>query len=289
MSLVQRYARPVGLGLILAGLLFGAYLFAVVAPQMRTFHHDAFAYWNVSLPHPYAIPWLELGSFNYAPPMALLFDHFDAVDWHTFSVLWLSLLAGSVIWLGWSPLWILAAFAFPPVAMELYGGNIHLLLPVAVVLGFRHPWAWSFVLLTKPSAGVGLLWFAARGEWRALGVALGSTAALCLVSLLVLPSLWTDWVGVILGNLGRPVPANAVDIPLWVRLPAAAVLVVWGARTDRRWTVVVASMVALPALWFGSFAMLVGVIPELRRRSVVARRSLVPERIPVARERVASP
>jgi hypothetical protein len=40
----------------------------------------------------------------------------------------------------------------------------------------------------------------------------------------------------------------------------AVVLVVWGARTDRRWTVPVASMLALPALWFGGLSMLLAVI-----------------------------
>jgi hypothetical protein len=44
-------------------------------------------------------------------------------------------------------------------------------------------------------------------------------------------------------------------------LPAAIALVVWGARTDRRWTVPVASMLALPALWYGGLSMLLAVIP----------------------------
>ena len=271
MSVVGRYARPVGYGLIIAGLLFLAYLFVVVAPQVQTFGHDAFAYWNVSLPDPYSIPWLDLGGFFYAPPVALLFDWFDVVDWWVFSFLWLMLLVGSVIWMGWSPLWILAGLALPPVALELYGGNIHILLAVAIVLGFSHPWTWSFVLLTKPSAGVGLLWFVVRREWRNLGIALGSTAVLCVVAFVLMPSLWHDWITAIVDNLGTAAPANAVPVPLWLRLILSALLVVWGARTDRRWTVVVAAMLALPALWFGSFAMLIGVIPEIRRRSLVGR------------------
>jgi hypothetical protein len=54
-----------------------------------------------------------------------------------------------------------------------------------------------------------------------------------------------------------------VPIPFIVRLPIAVVVVVWGARTDRRWTVPVASMLALPALWYGSLTMLLAVIPLL--------------------------
>lgn len=279
MEHAHRYARPVSLGLILAGWLFLGYLFLVVAPQLQTFGHDAFAYWNVSLPEPYAIPWLELGSFNYAPPVAIVFDWFSVVDRWVFSFLWLMLVAGSIVWIGWHPLWILAAFAFPPVATELYGLNIHVLLPVAILLGFRHPWTWSFVLLTKPSAGVGLLWFVVRREWRELFTALGVTALLCAASFVYLPSLWFDWVDAIVSNLGTPAPGNAVDVPLWLRLAVAAVIVVWGARSDRRWTVVVASMIALPALWFGAFAMLIGVIPELRSRSMVPGRESVSARL----------
>ena len=38
----------------------------------------------------------------------------------------------------------LTLLAFPPVAIELYHGNIHLLIAVAIVLGFRFPAAWAF-------------------------------------------------------------------------------------------------------------------------------------------------
>jgi len=51
-----------------------------------------------------------------------------------------------------------------------------------------------------------------------------------------------------------------VPIPFLVRMPAAIAVVVWGARTDRRWTVPVAAMLALPALWYGSLTMLLAVI-----------------------------
>ena len=111
MRLPRRYAKPIGVGLILAGLLFLVYLFTVTAPRLRWVGHDAYAYWNVSLPDPYAIPWLEFGSFAYAPPMAYFMDVFGAVEWWVFSFLWLMLLIGSVIWIGGTPVWILAAFA----------------------------------------------------------------------------------------------------------------------------------------------------------------------------------
>ena len=69
----------------------------------------------------------------------------------------------------------------------------------------------------------------------------------------------------IIGNAGKGGTWASVPVPLWVRLPAAVAIVVWGARTDRRWTVPVAAMLALPALWYGGISMLLAVIPLLDR------------------------
>ena len=264
---MRRFARPFGHGLVAAGLMFGAYLFLVVGPSVQTVGFDAYAYWTVDLADPYAAPVGAIGSFNYSPPVALVSDVFSLMEWWAFWFLWTALLIATVIWMGGSPGWIVAAFAVPFVTLELYHGNIHILLAAAIVLGFRHPWTWAFVLLTKPTAGVGLLWFVVRGEWRSLWIALGTTAALCCVSLVVVPSLWLDWIDLLVRSGGATPLSPHLAVPLWVRLPLAALLVVWGARTDRRWTVVVASMLALPVLWFASAAMLIGIIPELRLRA----------------------
>jgi hypothetical protein len=62
-----------------------------------------------------------------------------------------------------------------------------------------------------------------------------------------------------------------VDVPLIVRLPIAAVIVVWGALTDRPWVVPVAGLVALPVIWPGSFVMLLGIIPLWRHAEASER------------------
>jgi hypothetical protein len=172
-------------------------------------------------------------------------------------------LVGTVVWLGGRRTLLLLAFPF--VALELYHGNIHLLLAAAIVLGFRHPWTWSLVLLTKSSCGVGLLWFLVRREWRPLGIALGATAVLAGISWLLAPALWAGWIAFLLDSPGGTPGGPSVPVPLWVRLPIAAAVVVWGARTDRRWTVLVGSMIALPVLWFTGFAMLAGLAAGLTR------------------------
>jgi hypothetical protein len=242
-------------GAVVAGLLFAVYLFVVVAPVAGTFGFDAFAYWSVDPADPYATGVGALGAFNYSPPIARLFGPFGALEWLTFLWLWLALLVGNVIWLGRRGVRVIWLLALPPVALEIYHGNIHLWIAAAIALGFRYPWTWGFVLLTKVTPGVGLLWFAVRREWRALAIALGVTGAIVAVSVALEGQLWVDWLA-FLGSTpeGGSVAQFQIPIPLWVRLPAAVVLVVWGALTDRRWTVVVAATLALPILWVSGLA-----------------------------------
>ena len=102
----------------------------------------------------------------------------------------------------------LLVLAFPPVAIELYYGNVNLLIALALVVGMTRPWAWTFVLLTKPTCGVGLLWFAARREWRQLGIALGVTLVIVATSLLVLPGAWRDWIGHPARERSAPAPRH---------------------------------------------------------------------------------
>ena len=58
-----------------------------------------------------------------------------------------------------------------------------------------------------------------------------------------------------------------IAVPLWVRLPAAARVVVWGALTDRRWTVPLAATLALPVLWISGFAICAACLPLARRQA----------------------
>ena len=85
----------------------------------------------------------------------------------------------------------------PHVATELSLGNIHIFLALVTVFGLRWPWLWSFVLLTKVTPGVGLVWFAVRREWRSLWIALGVTALIALPTVVLYPQLWADWIRVV--------------------------------------------------------------------------------------------
>ena len=50
-----------------------------------------------------------------------------------------------------------------------------------------------------------------------------------------------------------------------IRLPIAALVVIWGARTDRPWTVAVAATLGLPIIWPHGLCVLAAAIPFLRR------------------------
>lgn len=245
-------------------LLMFLLVFFVVGPTIpNSFGFDSRAYWGFPRDPIYAGPGTANGYaiYRYSPALIPILQLFTLIPWPVFAAIWAAFLFAIYLWMSgrdWLPL-----LAFPPILFELSMGNIHLLLAAAVVLGFRWPAAWSFVLLTKVTPGIGLLWFAVRREWRSLGIALGVTLAIVAVGLVVAPATWADWVRS-LRETGPSVGDNSIAIPLVLRVAGAAVIVVFGALTNRRWTVVVASTLALPTLWTHGFAVLVGIV-ALRR------------------------
>jgi hypothetical protein len=225
---------------------------------------DARCYWLPSLTAPYAqSDWTNPIAYVYSPAFLQLISPLTRLPWQAFMAVWTGILLVAVRYLTGPRL---LAVGVVWAAMELAGGNISLLIAVATVLGFRWPAVWSFALLTKVSPGIGLLWFAVRREWTSLGIALGTTLAIIIASGIAVPGAWAQWTDVLARNVGRDGTWAALPIALWLRLPIAVAVVWWGARTDRRWTVPVAAMIALPALWYGSLSMLLAVIPLRDRR-----------------------
>ena len=226
---------------------------------------DAHAYWAVDPADPYAHTRPgEFGAFFYAPVAAQLLAPFQALPWPLFAAAWSLVLAAALVWQ--AGLWTAFALLLLPVFAEVAAGNIHLLLGVAVIVGFRWPAAWAFVLLTKVTPGIGLLWFAVRREWRSLAIALCATIALAGASFAFAPDLWSRWIEVLTAAAGAEEWPFTVQVPLPIRLAAAAALVIWGARTDRRWTVPAGATLALPVLWVNGLAMLVAAMPLIATR-----------------------
>lgn len=224
----------------------------------------------------YGATWgADAGSFYiYPPPLAQVLG---LVPWSAFIISWTMLLF--VGWWAATRQWSLPTFvgsvlviaaigyAFPLTnALLLTGiGNPQILIAAVCVIGFRYPAAWAFVLLTKVAPGVGLLWFAVRREWRSLGIALGATAA---VSFVLAPGAWSDYLRFMTTNGGAPSPEPVVPIPFVVRFPMSVALIVWGARTNRRWTVPVAAGWASLALYEWTYVTIwMAALPLLRPRA----------------------
>ena len=275
--------RAVRQGLTIAGLLALPYI--IWANRERSlFGFDAHAYWAVDLSNLYGASTgntSDLDAFRYTPAAGQAFAIFHVIPWELFFALWFAAMIAALIWLT-GRTWLLL-LAFPPIPLELYHGNIHLFLGVAIVLGFRYPAAWAFLLLTKVSPGVGVLWFAFRGEWRRFAVAVGVTLAIAAVSFAVAPDLWRQYAQTMIDNLDYdPGHAYPIPIPLWIRLVVSVVILWWGARTDRRWTVPVAATLSLPIIWFHGFALLVAAIPLWREDRARARREPAGSQTPSA-------
>jgi hypothetical protein len=225
---------------------------------------DAWDFW-VDPARPYATE--DIHQYLYSPAFAQAIAPFQQAGFDGFVALLRAAELACAFFLA-APALVVGLF-LPPVAAELNAANINLIIVTAIVLGFRWPALWAFVLLTKPTMGIGLLWFALRREWRALAIAIGATAGIAAVSFVINPAAWGDY----LGTLARanPTPGWPFPWPIWVRLVVALPLVIWGARTGRPWGVGLGSVLAAPRLYFLSPVMLLGLVPLLPK-STFARR-----------------
>jgi hypothetical protein len=218
---------------------------------------DALCYWLTNPTDPYPL-WRTEFQFVYPPVVAQLIWPLLFLPFEFFAFLLRAIEVASLVLLT-GPL--AGALIFTtPVASEVNAANINLLIAVVMVLGFRWPALWVIPLLTKPSMGVGLVWFLVRGEWRKAAIPIGIAGGLAGVSFLFDQRLWFEWVNFLATNT-PPVGEWPYPWPIWVRLPISLALVVWGARTNRPWTVAVASALALPRLYYQSPAILIALVP----------------------------
>jgi hypothetical protein len=223
---------------------------------------DGHAYFVADPFSPYGHGSQVLGSdaYLYSPAFAQVISPLRWLGWPGFIVSLRLLELGALVYLA-GPLTPFVLF-WSPVASEINAANIHLLIGAAAIYGLRRPGAWAFILLTKVSPGVGLLWFAARREWKALRTALVVTAAVVLVSVVLSPGAWVDWFAELAYNAGHPVQYSDLmptSIAPVIRVSLAALLVMVGARKGWTWLLLAAITLALPAVWFHALAILTGI------------------------------
>ena len=271
-STAVRIARLATFGAaVLAALISTVYILEGPWP------FDAIAYWTAWSHNLYGHSGL-LEGYLYSPAFAQIIYPLTTLPFDWFRIVWAAISFSVYAWL-LAPLGprlsipLLIACA-PAVA----NGNTEFVLALVAVVGFGRPASWTAVILTKVTPSVGLVWFAVRGEWRPIAVALATTAAITVASLVVAPHLWFDWISILISNAtGRPEGfSKLVQVPLTVRLPLGIGIAAVGGLTGRKWLMPIAMLFATPDLLVTSYAILAG-LPRLWGH---AEASVLPARQP---------
>ena len=228
---------------------------------------DAIAYWDAGTSTKlYPESWSEIakGYLFYPPPVAQVSALLQPLGWPLFIVALMVATFGAFWYCAreWSlPLIALGipwALGVPGPVAEVGGtflgyallGNLQWILAALVIVSLRHPAVWSLLLVTKVTTAIGWWWHVLRGEWRAAAVGVLVTLAVVAVSVAVSPAVWVDYLGFAARNFtAADAPMQTFPIPLWVRLATGIPLLVWGARTNRPWTVPVVCGWSLVGLW----------------------------------------
>jgi hypothetical protein len=234
--------RNLGMGSLFPFWLISALLAwkALGHVSSQVLGNDAHAYWLTGHhSHLYEVAPAKLDAFLYSPAFAAVIWPFTHLTYHTFLALWILVEIATFAWLlaplGWrwaTPLLLLCT----PVLSQ---GQIVGLLCISAVVGITHPAAWAFPLLTKISSGVGLVWFAVRGDWAAVTKALAATAAITAVSFVIAPHAWSEWFAFLFRHGGES------GWVTYLRMTAAVAVTTIGARTNRPWLLA-------PAMWLAS-------------------------------------
>ena len=286
----SRVLPPIGL-VVLA--MVGALLLLVVATSRWAFPNDEHAYWLAGqrlingqpLYDPTASS-ITPFAYWYPPILAQIVAPITLIlPSEAFSWAWTGLLLACLWWLaGGRPLWFLAMIAFVPVATELGFRNVHLILAVLIVVGIqRWPGAFSVGAGIKLAPGLGVVYLAAGGKWRAAAVAAVVGVAILAVSVALSPQAWIDFFGILTSR--GPADASALlPIPYWVRGATGLALALLAARLRPRIgepLLVVAIVIALPTLWFTALSTLAALVPVIAFRwASSARAAADPAREP---------
>ena len=263
--------------LLVTGIAAAGTLAALAAgPHIPWLAWDTGAYWDaLRSPHPYEGSRVGgLGAYLYSPVFLQVLLPLRILPWPVFLFGWTALnTTAAIVLLRMVPRrYLVLVPALAALAtLDVWAGNINLLIALAMVLGLRRPAAWTFVLVTKVTPGIGLLWLVFKGRWFATALAVALTGAVVAVSISLSPTLWREWVALLLSQAQPGIYPQAVPLPAFLRFPLAAVLLLWAARTDRPWIVPIAGFLCLPVIWINGLAVLVGaaaLLPDAPRPRV---------------------
>jgi hypothetical protein len=229
---------------------------------------DVDNFWNVDPANPYEAEWGDELAYVYSPAFAQVIGPVTTLSFDAFYRVWTAISLTALAWLI-TPIGALVALALPLVRTEIEGGQIHLWITLAIVVSLRLPGAWALPILTKVTPGIGVLWFAARREWRRFGIAIGITGGIVFASVLIDPNAWIEWLQLLRSSATLHMDnVAASEWPIIYRLPIAAGLAIMAGWRNRPAALPLIACFALPAIWPWSLVMMAGV-PRLLRPSPV--------------------
>jgi hypothetical protein len=289
--------RAVNHGIWLLGLMVAGLSILWVASGATGL--DSHAYYAAWHHHLYSAAPEQRDAYLYSPLFAELVWPATLLPWPLFCALWIAIVSAIYLWLlnplplKWRIPLLLAC------TNDIVAGNVWSIFALVYVFGFAYSATWAFPLLTKVTPGVGVVWFLTRREWRKLFV-LGAVVLVAAgTSMAFGLDLWRDWIRLLLhpgayraheGSF-HPIFFPRTPILLAAEIPIAIGMLVYAARSEKRWLVPVAMVFANPM--FSSNALLVlAAIPRLRKQSEtshVTAASPVPTTATSSREIVSVP
>jgi hypothetical protein len=244
--------------------------FALVALYLLAIHlghiglgPDARSYYDAHGEHLYLGTLGDI-AYAYSPAFAQAIAPLQALPFETFraiiagaELLALAYLVGPLPALG------IALFQITPMWDEIaFSGNIQIVAAAVLVLALRgNALGWPFLLLTKVTPGIGILWPLMKRKWREAAIGVGVTVVIAGVSFVSAPHYWSEWISWMLGSVDRS--GDRAGIPHIVRIALAAGLIWYAAHTDRIWLVPLAAAVAAPE-GGGHWLLLLGMWPLWR-------------------------
>jgi hypothetical protein len=254
---IRGLARDARLLLALAGLWAAFYVLVAVFGGGG---FDSHAYWLTRGGIDYGLAPGQRDAYLYSPVFAQAIRPLTLLPWRAFALLWFAAAGGTYVWLTrgvaarWRP--VLLALCLGDVVY----GNVWWLFALVLCFGLRRPTLWAVPLLLKITPAVGLVWFAARREWRNLATVFLVATGVVLISYPLDPSAWTAWLDFLLHRRER----SDLDV---ARLCAAAGLTVFAARTNRAHLLPAALWLAAPVFSINGLAICAALprLLELRR------------------------
>jgi hypothetical protein len=262
---------PTRLRALRHGLWFAAFLYCIASLGWALSDLsgvDAHAYWSSWRNGLYSAGPEQRDAYLYSPVFAQVLWPLTLLPWPVFYGLWTAAAIAVFAWL-LAPLGLRWAIPLILICMpEIEAGNVWPFFALVLVLGFRFPAAWSFPVLLKVTPGVGVLWFAARREWRRAAVAIVVALGIAGVSFAFAPGLWTEWIRLLLHPSDFTNPARETLTPmlhfpaavrLGVGLPLSAALTIYAARKDRPRLLPMAMLLASPVTGLNAVALLAAI------------------------------